>query len=61
MKNNNNNKNNDILMDVFIGWSRGDKFKLRKHLSSEQQEKDNRIKAKYEVIDAEEVKGGADE
>ena len=54
---NNKNKNNDILMDVFIGWSRGDKFKLRKHLSSEHQEKDNRIKAKYEVIDAEEVKG----
>ena len=58
---NNNNKNNDILMDVFIGWSRGDKFKLRKHLSSAYQEKDNRIKAKYEVIEAEEVKGGANE
>ena len=52
---NNKNKNNDILMDVFIGWSRGDKFKLRKHLSSAHQEKDNHIKAKYEVIEAEET------
>ena len=55
------NQKNDIMFDVFIGWSRGDKFKLRKHLSSEHQEKDNRIKAKYEVIDAEEVKGACND
>ena len=58
---NNNNKNNDILMDVFVAWSRGKKFSLRKPLSSEHQEKDNRIKAKYEVIDAEEVKGACND
>ena len=58
---NNNNKNNDILMDVFVAWSRGKKFSLRKHLSSEHQEKDNRIKAKYEVIEAEEVKGACND
>ena len=53
----NNNQKNDILMDVFVAWSRGNKFSLRKHLSSEHQKKDNCIKAKYEIIDAEEVKG----
>ena len=58
---NNNNKNNDILMDVFVGWSRGEKFSLRKHLSSAHQEKDNHIKAKYEVIEAVEVKGACND
>ena len=52
----NNNNKNDIMFDVFRSWSRGDKFSLRKHLSSEYQEKDKRIKAKYEVIEGEEVK-----
>tara|TARA_Y100000310_G_C20407297_1_gene680262 strand:+ start:147 stop:323 length:177 start_codon:yes stop_codon:yes gene_type:complete len=49
----NNNKKNDIMFDVYRSWSRGDKFSLRKHLSSEYQEKDKRIKAKYEVIEGE--------
>ena len=51
----NNNKKNDIMFDVFIGWSRGDKFTMRRHLSSAYQEKENQLKTKYETIEAEEV------
>ena len=50
------NNNNDIMFDVYRSWSRGDKFTLSKHLSSAYQEKENKLKAKYEVIEAEEVK-----
>jgi len=51
----NKNKNNDIMFDVCVGWIRGDRFTMQS-LWQKNQEKDNRIKAKYEVVEGEEVK-----
>ena len=48
----NNNKNNDIMFDVFNSWRKGDYFSLRKE---QWERKNNQIKAKYEVIEAEET------
>ena len=50
--NNNNNKNIDLMVDVYTSWRRGDYFTLRKE---QWERKNNPIKAKYEVIDAEET------
>ena len=52
------NQKNDIMFDVFNSWRRGEKFTLRNHLTNEHYGKDNRIKAKYEIIDGEEVNNG---
>jgi hypothetical protein len=46
------------MFDVFNSWRRGEKFTLRNHLTNKHYEKDNRIKAKYEIIDGEEVNNG---